>query len=324
MIFVDDDSPDGTYSHLRELSKKWANIRCLQRINRRGLSSACIEGMLSSSADFIAVMDGDLQHDESILPEMLSTIRAGNLDLVVGSRFVDGGSTGELTSDRVKVSNFATLLSKLAVKVELSDPMSGFFMISRSFFEKNVRNLSGIGFKILLDLIASSGTPPAFAEVPYRMRKRDRGASKLEPIVVWEYILLLIDKTVGQWISVRFVMFVSIGLTGVGVHLGVLALFLNLLNYSFIVSQSVATGIAMTTNYIFNNLFTYKDKRHTGFQFFRGLVSFYIACSIGFIINIELADFLFGLHVPWWLSGFLGAVLGSIWNYGATRCFTWR
>ncbi|MBE8189649.1 MAG: glycosyltransferase family 2 protein [Candidatus Thioglobus sp.] len=322
-IFVDDNSPDGTYQEIQKSAKAWGNVRGIRRVGRRGLSSAVIEGMLASSAKFFMVMDGDLQHDEKIIPKMLAAIQANNLDLVVGSRFVGAGSTGELAANRVKISRFATTLSQQILKIKLTDPMSGFFMLSRQFFEQNVGRLSAIGFKILLDLIASSKTPPAFVELPYQMRKRTAGESKLEPIVVWEYLLLLLDKSIGRFIPLRFMMFVAVGLSGVLVHLGILYVAINL-NYSFVIAQIIATIMAMTSNYILNNIFTYKDKRLTGRKFFQGLLSFYLACSFGFLVNILLADFLFELNNIWWLAGLLGAVVGSVWNYGMTKYITWR
>ncbi|SMN01527.1 Dolichol-phosphate mannosyltransferase homolog [uncultured Candidatus Thioglobus sp.] len=324
VIFVDDDSPDGTFGRVQALSQNWNNIRCLRRVGRRGLSSAAIEGMLSSSANFFMVMDGDLQHDETIIPEMFKTINNDKLDLVVASRFTGGGSTGELALNRVKISRFATVLSHKILKIQLTDPMSGFFMLSREFFEKNVEGLSAIGFKILLDLVASAKIPPKFSEIPYQMRKRIQGESKLEPIVVWEYLLLLLDKSIGRFIPLRFMMFVAVGLSGIFVQLGTVYLLLNLTSVTFLIAQTVATIVAMTTNFSLNNMFTYRDKKLTGFGFIKGLFSFYLACSIGLLANVVLAQFLLDSGVIWWLSSLVGAVVGSIWNYGMTKYITWR
>ncbi|KAA0440261.1 MAG: glycosyltransferase family 2 protein [Candidatus Thioglobus sp.] len=324
IIFVDDDSPDGTYKQAQELSESWGNVRVLRRVGRRGLSSAVIEGILASSADFFVVMDGDLQHDESIIPKMFATIKQENLDLVIASRFIGSGSTGELPSNRVKISRFATQLSQRILRVKLSDPMSGFFMLSRGFFEQSMGQLSAIGFKILLDLVVSAKTAPKFAEVPYKMRKRTQGESKLAPIVVLEYLLLLLDKSLGRFIPLRFMMFVAVGLSGMLVQIGALYVALNFFGYGFLAAQSIATFVAMTTNYIFNNLFTYKDKKLIGAKFIKGLMSFYFACSIGFIVNITLSNFLFNIGISWWLAGLLGALVGSIWNYGMTKYITWR
>src|SRR5579863_5364710 len=151
-IFVDDDSPDGTADVVREIGRRQPNIRVLHRLGRRGLASASIEGILASTAPYAAVMDGDLQHDESLLPTMLARIKAEGLDIVVASRHVGAGSVGEMQHSRVMISNFASRLGRLVVKAELTDPMSGFFLIRREAFSEAMRGLSGQGFKILLDL----------------------------------------------------------------------------------------------------------------------------------------------------------------------------
>jgi len=177
-IFVDDDSPDGTADVVRALARLQSNIRCVQRLGRRGLASACIDGILSSAAPYIAVMDGDLQHDEMLLPQMLAKIRAERLDVVVASRYTDAGSVGDWQRSRVVISDVAGRLSRLVVKADLTDPMSGFFMVERNAFAAAMRSLTGQGFKILLDLFASSPRPLAFAEVPLSFRQRLHGESK--------------------------------------------------------------------------------------------------------------------------------------------------
>ena len=160
VLFVDDDSRDGTADEVRRLAQTDPRVRCLQRIGRRGLSSACIEGILATSAPIVGVMDADLQHDESLLPRMLQALRDTDIDIAVASRHVEGGSLGDWDRKRVAISDVATRLSRLIVSSDLTDPMSGFFMLRRAAFDGAVRNLSGQGFKILLDLFASSPRPP--------------------------------------------------------------------------------------------------------------------------------------------------------------------
>src|SRR3984893_5668550 len=201
-VFVDDDSPDGTADLVRELGQRRSNIRCVQRLGRRGLSSACIEGILACSAPFIAVMDGDLQHDEALLPRMLATIKERHLDIVVGTRYTAGGSVGDWQKSRVLISTLASRLARVVVKTELSDPLSGFFIIERGAFGAAMRELSGQGFKILLDIFASSPRPLAFAELPFHFRRRAGGESKLHALVAWEYLTLLLDKLSGHIIPV--------------------------------------------------------------------------------------------------------------------------
>lgn len=323
MIVVDDDSSDGTADLVREISRNDPRIRCLQRIGRKGLSSACIEGMLASSSPYLCVMDADLQHDESLLPKMLETLKSGRVNIVIGSRYMEHGSTGSLARRRVWISKIATRIGKLLFKQSVTDPMSGYFMLERKLYDRFIRRLSGKGFKILLDILISSGDTLRYQELPYIMRERSRGESKLSMTVVWEFFTLLVDKLLGRLFPVRFINFSIVGLSGVGVHLVVLWAMYRLGDSGFLPSQAVATLIAMTSNYFLNNYITYSDKRLKGVAMFYGLFSFYLACSFGALINLALADFMFERAVPWWIAGVSGAVAGAVWNYTVTAVFTW-
>jgi dolichol-phosphate mannosyltransferase len=324
VIFVDDDSRDGTGAELHRLAQSRPNVRYLRRIGRRGLSSACLEGMLATTAPYLAVMDADLQHDETILRPMLQTMRAGNLDLVIGTRFAEGGSDASFSPMRRLVSRTGKLLSRLVVPAELSDPMSGFLMIRREFLEQTVHRLSGRGFKILLDLFASAPGPVRFAEIPYHFGERRHGESKLDTMIGLEYLQLVLDKLVGRFVPIRFVIFVVVGFLGLFVHLAVLGLAYRSLSWPFSLAQALAIFVAMTFNFNLNNLVTYRDQRLKGRDLVRGHLSFYLVCTIGALANLALADWLFREGVPWALAGVLGAVVGSVWNYGVSSTFTWR
>jgi dolichol-phosphate mannosyltransferase len=322
VIYVDDDSPDGTAAKVRQLAQTDPRVRCIQRIGRRGLSTAVIEGMLASSAPYLAVIDADLQHDECLLPRMLAALKSDGLDIVVGSRYVAGGAIGEWDRRRATISSVATRLARLVISAEIADPMSGFFMIDRRAFERTVRWLSGNGFKILLDLFASAPTPYRFRELPYVFSERIHGESKLDSLVIWEYVMLLLDKWVGRWLPVRFVLFAIIGGTGVFVHLTTLRVVLIYL--SFPLSQAIGTVCAMTTNFLFNNMLTYRDQRLQGLKLINGLLSFYAVCGIGAVANVGIATAAFGEHYSWWISGLAGSAVGVVWNYAASSVFTWR
>jgi len=345
VIFVDDDSPDGTSNAVRAIAIDNPRVRCIQRIGRRGLSSAVIEGALSSSAPVFAVIDGDLQHDEKILPSMYSKIKEEEqVDIVIGSRFVNGGGLGDWDKERVAMSAFATKVSRLITPASLSDPMSGFFMVTREAFDGAVRDLSGAGFKILLDIFASSRKPLEFSELPYVFSLRQHGESKLDTMVLWEYLMLILDKTIGKVIPVRFALFAFVGSTGVIIHYITLFLTMNFaipffnitainIDYPFInipdknifmYSQLVATIFAMTSNYFMNNLFTYRDMRLKGIKLLWGLFSFYAVCSLGAIANVGVASYVFDQNYTWQLAAFAGIILGTVWNYVATSIFTWR
>ncbi len=324
VIFVDDDSPDGTADVVRLLAERHDNVRVLQRIGRRGLASACIEGILGTAAPYVAVMDADMQHDESVLPEMLRRIRDENLDLVVGSRNIAGGSMGEFTQWRVKLSHLGRRLSLMGAEHELSDPMSGFFMVRLATFEQFAHRLSGIGFKILLDIVLSAGPALRIGEVPYRFGQREHGESKLDIVVGLEYFELLVDKHLGNVVNVRFVLFAMIGALGVGVHLLILSALLKLAGLSFAAGQAVATFIVMILNFVLNNSVTYRDRRLKGWRFWSGLVTFCLACGLGVAANVAIANEAYRQGVPWVLAAVIGLLFTAVWNYGITSMTTWR
>ena len=324
VIFVDDDSPDETARLVREIAQCDIRVRCIQRIDRRGLSSACTEGMLSSSAPYMAVIDGDLQHDETLLPKMLEVLKHDKADIVVGTRYSPGGGLGDWDRSRVAISRFATWLSRLVLKAELSDPMSGFFMLRREVFEHSVRSLSGIGYKILVDIIASSKNPLRLTEIPYEFRTRESGESKLDARSVWDYLMLLTDKLVGHIVPVRFVAFCLVGGFGVIVHFVVLAILFNYLGLGFTSSQATATFVAMAGNYALNNLLTYRDMRLRGWQWLKGWVTFTTACSIGALANVGVASYLFSMDQQWGLAALAGILVSTVWNYAVTMVYTWK
>jgi len=324
LIFVDDDSPDGTWRRGRELARGDSRIRVVQRIGRRGLSSACIEGMLATSATYLAVMDGDLQHDETLLPRMLDTLEREDLDIVVGSRYAAGGGLGTWDERRASMSRFASRLGRKLIKADLEDPMSGFFMLRADTLEECVRGLSAVGYKILLDIFASAPRPLRFQEIPYQFRERTAGTSKLDNAVLWEYLLMLVQKAIGPAIPVRFIAFSLIGGSGVAVHMAVLWSIYKAMGLSFLVGQATATLAAMTSNFFLNNLFTYRDMRLKGRELIWGWLSFVLACSVGALANVGIATYLFRAHSYWVLSALAGVLVGAVWNYAVTAVYTWK
>lgn len=325
VIFVDDDSADGTAEKVFELSKANPKISCIRRIGRRGLSSACMEGMLASSSPYLAVMDADLQHDESILPGMLALLEAGSADIVIGSRYMEGGgSRGGLNSLRSMGSKLATFLSTSITRQQLSDPMSGFFMLRREVFEETVAKLYGKGFKILLDIIASHDQALVVKELPFKMRPRKAGDSKLDSFVVADFLLMLIDRKVRGLMPARFFLFVLVGFTGVLIHMCTLYIVHSWMDKSFFWAQISATFIAMTSNFFLNNAFTFGDRKLHASALFKGLLNFYAVCSVGALINVATAGYLFNLGSHWSVAGLTGAAIGAIWNFSLSSWFTWR
>ncbi|TCQ00035.1 dolichol-phosphate mannosyltransferase [Sphingomonas sp. PP-F2F-A104-K0414] len=324
-IFVDDDSPDGTADAAREIARLDKRVRVIQRIGRRGLSSACIEGMCATAAPVVAVIDGDLQHDETLLPAMLDLLKDSETDVAIGSRFVSGGCTGEWDSDRVAKSALATRMSRRVLKCDLNDPMSGFFMIRTDIVRRLAPSLSAIGFKILLDLLTASPTPLRFVEVPYTFRCRTEGESKLDHVVAMEYLIAIYDRMFGRVVPVRFAMFSAIGVLGVGIHMAVLtALFVGFGTH-FLVGEIVATLAALTLNFFLNNALTYRDRRLKGWrQLVDGWVSFAVICSVGAVANVGIAAFLYEMRDgAWAASALIGVLVGAVWNYALSSKFTW-
>lgn len=324
-IFVDDDSTDGTRDEIRVMARRDPRVRSVHRIGRRGLASACIEGALASSAPFIAVLDADMQHDERLLPAMLRALESEALDIVVGSRYVAGGGMGPLSAGRVRISGLATRLSRRILRADIADPMSGYFMIRREAFDRAVRGLSGIGFKILMDLFASAPEPLRFKELPYEFGPRIYGDSKLDTLVVWEYVMLVGDKLVGHIIPVRFLSFALVGGSGMVVNFLALWLMNRLLGIEFALSLGVSTILAMVSNYVLNNLLTYRDLRLRGWAFMRGFLSFFLVCAAGAVANVGAGKVIYDEGFAWWVAGgIVGPLVSAVWNYAVSSVFTWR
>ncbi|HEY1124459.1 MAG TPA: glycosyltransferase family 2 protein [Sphingobium sp.] len=324
LMFVDDDSPDGTSAFVRDMAQQDARIRIVQRMGRRGLSAACVEGILSTAAPYVAIMDGDLQHDETVLAAMFDRIRQGDVDLVVGSRHVEGGGMGDWSEDRQRLSRLATRLAVRLTRTPLSDPMSGFLMMRRDAFMRSLPRLSSIGFKILLDIAASAPTPLRIVELPYTFRLRQNGESKLDSLVLWEYAQLLLDKTIGHLVPVRFFNFALVGGLGVVVHFSILTALYVLLGTGFGIAQGAATAMAITSNFLLNNIFTYRDRRLTGWSLLKGWVSFNLVCAFGAAANVGVADWLFERRSDWALSALAGIAVSVVWNYVMSAMFTWQ
>ncbi|RPE67429.1 dolichol-phosphate mannosyltransferase [Pacificibacter maritimus] len=325
-VYVDDDSPDGTADEVRALAFDHANVRVIQRIGRRGLAGACIEGILSSTAPFCAVIDADLQHDETRLPVMLDKLQSDpDLDVVIGSRNVEGGSSGDgLSKLRKWGSDQATSLTRRVLKITASDPMSGFFMLRRLSFNQVVTGLQTEGFKILSDVLAASKGTWKTAEVPYTFRTRHAGESKMDAAVTLEFLSLLLVRMTGGLVSMRFIMFAAVGFSGVFVQLAVVRLMLAFMPDAFLLAQAAGVFVAINTNFFLNNLVTYRDRALKGKALLRGLFSFYLVCAFGALMNVGFAELVYKTVNNWALASLAGAVAGAMWNFLASSLFTWR
>jgi dolichol-phosphate mannosyltransferase len=324
VIFVDDNSPDGTWDLMRSLAGRDSRARCIRRVGRRGLSGACIEGILASSAPYAAVIDADLQHDETQLPKMLALLQSGEADLVVGSRYVEGGSADSFNRQRAGASALATKVAKRVLRVEIADPMSGFFMIRSDRFEQLAPQLSTQGFKILLDIVATARGELRVREIPYSFGARLHGESKLDSMVALDFLGLVLAKLTHDTVSLRFLLFAMVGSIGLFVHLAALFIALEVFRLPFPEAQGCGALSAMTSNFILNNFLTYRDQRLKGFAILRGLLLFYLVCSVGLFANVGVAFSVYDQEPIWWLAGAAGALMGVVWNYAMSGLFVWR
>ena len=325
VLIVDDDSKDGTADEARELALRDRRVRVIQRIGRRGLASAAIEGFCATAAPFVAVMDADHQHDPALLAGMLVRLKAGEADICVASRFAEGASMEEWANpEREKLSDFANSIARRITGVELTDPMSGYFMLPSATARALVPRLSGIGFKILLDLLATSDEAMRVKEFPLNFAARREGESKLDRAVLFDFLAGLFDKTLGRVIPTRFALFGTVGALGVVVHMVVLGVLLLGLDEGFALAQGIAVLVAMSFNFWLNNWLTYRDKRLQGWSaLLRGWLGFCLTCSVGAFANFAVATLLESQGIFWALAALAGILIGSVWNYALSSRFVW-
>jgi len=329
-IFVDDDSPDGTAAVVKQVARTDPRVSCLHRIGRRGLAGAVIEGAMASAAPFVAVIDGDMQHDETLLPKMLAILEADEADLVVGSRYLgeEGSDASALGTTREAGSRLANWLGNQVLHAHVTDPMSGFFMIRREMVEQIAPALATSGFKVLFDILSSQKTPPRYVELPYEFKARVHGDSKLDNGVVVQYLGLLLARFSGDLISPRFIMFGLVGASGVLVHLGILRALLLVgvtasATAAFSVAQTAAALGALTWNFALNNAITYRDRRKKGLDLLVAYAKFALLCSIPLAANVAVATMLYERGPSWWVAGVAGAVVAAVWNYITTSRAVW-
>jgi len=324
-VFVDDNSRDGTAELVREIGRTDPRIRVIQRIGRRGLASAAIEGMCATAAPFVAVMDADHQHDPALLREMLAAVKSGDYDLAYASRFASGGSAEGLSSKgREKGSRFANALARKLTGTELSDAMSGFFLLRTEQLRQQADRLSGIGFKIMLDILATAEPPLKVKEFPLKFAQRAAGESKLDHGVVLDFLAGLYERWLGRIIPTRFALFATVGALGVIVHMAVLTPLYKLAHVPFTLSQAVAALVAMTFNFWLNNLLTYRDQKLAGFKALCfGWGKFCLTCAIGAFANVAVASMLNDNGIHWYAAAIIGVALASVWNYALSSKFVW-
>ena len=326
IIFVDDNSPDGTSAVVKDCMKKSSKIRLIHRIGRRGLAGAVIEGIFAANADIVAVMDCDLQHDENKLLDMINLFsKNSSLDIVIGSRFTETGEISEKAFSKIRElgSKATTFIIKKVLNITSTDPLSGFFMVKKESFLKSSENLQTQGFKVLADFLATSGKNIQIKEIGYRFKNRIAGESKMSFLTTLELIGLVLSQILKGKVSIRFILFCMVGLSGIFVQLLITGLVMLLIN-QFPTSQTFGIIAAMTSNYFLNNIITFQERKLKSLDLIRGLFSFYLICSLGAFTNIAIATYIFSFSSNWLISSFIGACFGAVWNFTLSSIFTWK
>lgn len=284
ILVVDDDSPDLTWKCVEQISRTRPRVRLLRRTTNRGLTPAVIEGFAHAQSDFLACIDGDLQHDPRLLTSMLEELQRGT-DLVIGSRYIKNGGLGEWHWSRRIVSWVAAKLARLSLGTNLSDPMSGYFMLRRSTFLKAHNQLEGSGFKVLLEIVAKA-RPQHVRELGYIFRPRSAGKSKLSTAVIVSYLAQLWRLSrIGQLVSFRFLQFALVGTVGVIINLLVLATVIWFSGVHDWRASAVATFVATIHNYLLNNHWTFRQTTRKGWGLVSGYLSYAIVCLAGLFIT---------------------------------------
>ncbi|MDV6237133.1 glycosyltransferase family 2 protein [Leptospira ellisii] len=303
IIVVDDNSPDRTWEIAERLKEKHPEMRVLRRMDAKGLSSAVIAGMGSAKGNVFLVMDADLQHDERILPRLIDEIVSGRSDISIGTRYTNGGSTSDWSAIRRFFSVTATRLAKLFLPLPVSDPMSGFFAISRAQFEGTLEKINPRGFKILLEFLSRPSVAPRVSEVPFTFQSRRFGQTKLDGSVIRNYLVAVLDIRFGKRISPTFLLYSLVGSFGVLVNLTGLLIgeffefpeletpfrFLN----PFHTSVLFGIEISILSNFAFNNYLTFYEKRYSGFKLTQGLILFHLVSLLGLFIQVSGFQFLY-------------------------------
>ena len=241
---------------------------------------------------------------KSILPLMYAALAKGSGDLAIGTRLKDAGGGGSLSPPRQALSDMGAWFFRQIAGTPVSDPMSGFFMIRREIVSGLAPRLSPDGFKILVDVILSAGSRLKIVEVPYVFRKRHAGESKLTPLVGMDFLGLVVHHATAGLLPIRFVLFASIGVVGLVVHIVVLSAVLHWFRmFAFDTGQLIATIVAMGSNFILNNEITYRPYRYSGPGLIAGFMAFALGCSLGALANIDIASWLYTANGTWWVAG---------------------
>ena len=342
IVVVDDNSPDKTWEVADNLSSQYP-VRMIRRFTEKGLSSAVMVGMASSHGKIFTVIDADLQHDERIIPKMYDALTKSGADIAIGSRAVLGGSYGDWSKRRRFMSMVATTMAKTLLRVKITDPMSGFFSITRECFNKTAEKINPRGFKILLEFVGRN-KDLKIKEIGYTFRNRVFGETKLSASEIRNYLIALYDIRFGKYIPPIFFLYSLVGVSGVfvnlsffklGEFLGFPRIYTGISEFIDPVYTAVPFGyqMAIFTNYYLNNTFTFYEKRKKGFRaFLAGFLMFQLVSLFGLFIQtgvfqlLHINGFLYGAFAEEWRALFnnaCGIVVALVSNYYLNMNFTW-
>ena len=322
IIIVDDNSPDGTADMARKLSSSYL-IKVIVRQGKLGLGTAVVTGFGNASGDYLAVIDADLQHPPELLSELLQQVRNGS-ELVVASRYSHGGGMEKWSFIRKLNSRGAIFMSHLLLPSsrEISDPMSGFFMLKRKLIEGV--DLKPRGYKILLE-IAVQAQPKNVSEVGFTFQNRTEGQSKFSVKEQYEYLRHLFSLMRRSGELTRVGKFVLVGGSGILVNEGLLWLMTAHTGLDYRLANAMSIETSIISNFIFNNYFTFADRRNSGSRvFFISLGRFNLVSLIGAGINLVTTIILHQADgLPILVANLIGIVLAMGWNYLANNWWTW-
>jgi dolichol-phosphate mannosyltransferase len=320
LVIVDDDSPDGTADAARALSLKHDNVRCIQRVQDRGLASAVHWGVQAAHGEAIVVMDGDLQHEPALIPQMLDALQAGH-DIVSGSRFMKGAAPG-LSDLRRRLSDWGNRLTNRFLGTALSDPLTGFFATSRRLFLDSIPQMQADGFKVFFDLVYHNRRV-TIRELPFEFQPRRHGESKLQLYVLWLLACDIVSKLSRGMLPPRLVSFVGVGLIGSIFHFSILYASMGM-GAVFWMAQAIATVVAMVFNFTINNVLTYSDDRLRGAAFYKGLLLYSLIASVGIVANVSTAQITYiSLKGHTFIAASTGLVIDVIWRFVVSNRLIW-
>ncbi len=322
IIFVDDSS-DNTCKVIQKFQNQYDNIQLIHRDNATGLSSAVIVGMGNVNSDYICVMDADLQHDEAIIPTMLNIAEIDKKNIVIATRYNQAGNLSAFSPIRKCISYIATQLAEFLLPIKVSDPMSGFFLIHREVYLSARDKLSGIGFKILLDLIFSSDIKLHYSEVSYKFGKREFGKSKLNFEVILDYLLLLIYHKLHIHIPKTYIYFAICGAIGAIIHYITFMIQFLYFDLPIFNAHVVSAFMAILVNYNLNNFITFKKKRGVKSPA-KSFIAFLIISLFGILISGSITEKLYNLSGLWLLASVFGVIMASVWNYVLSKIIIWN